>query len=60
MARKKKVEKFSVVKAVKSAAREQVGTVPPTRAVPDLKQKAMRRSEKHKKTLGDMLQQDGE
>lgn len=60
MARKKKVEKFSVVKTVKSAAREQVGTVPPTRAVPDLKEKAKRRSEKHKKPLGEMLHENRE
>jgi hypothetical protein len=55
MARKKKAEKFSVVKAVKSAAREQIGTVRPTKPVPDAKEKAKRRAEKHRKTLRQML-----
>ncbi len=55
MVKKKKVERFSVVKAVKSASREQIGTVRPTKAVPDAREKAKKRAEKHKKTLGEIL-----
>ena len=58
MAAKKKLKKFSVVKAVKSASREHVGVVPPTRAVPDEKERAKRREGKHKKSLTDMLGED--
>jgi hypothetical protein len=49
---KKKV--FSKVKAVKSNARDRVGTPPPERALPDPKQKLAARP-KHKKTLADLL-----
>lgn len=48
--RKKKL--FRATKAVKAAAREQIGSPPPTRLVPDKKRQA---SEKHKPTLGKML-----
>lgn len=58
MAAKKKVKRFSVVKAVKSAAREHVGAVPPTRAVPDQKERARRREGKYKKTMSDLLAED--
>lgn len=54
---KKKV--FSAVKAVKSNARERVGTPPPERVLPDPKQK---RAEKprHKETLADLIANRGE
>jgi hypothetical protein len=60
VAAKKKLKKFSVVKAVKEAAREQVGTPPATRAVPDLKTRTKRREEKHKKTIADLLESSSE
>lgn len=54
---KKKV--FSAVKAVKSNARERIGTPPPERVLPDPKKK---RSEKpkHKESLADLIQKTGE
>jgi hypothetical protein len=58
MAAKKELKKFSVVKAVKSASREHVGTVPPTRAVPDQKDRAKRKEGKHKPTLTKLLADD--
>jgi hypothetical protein len=42
MARKKKVKKFSAVKAVKELARERIGKVPLPRVVPDRKKKNAR------------------
>ncbi len=55
MAGKKKSKGFSVVKAVKSAAREQVGAPRATRAVPDAKTKAKQRANKHKRSLGELM-----
>lgn len=55
MARKKKPGVFRADKAVKSMAREAIGTPPPTRAVP-VKKKASR--EKHKPTLEQLLQEE--
>jgi hypothetical protein len=52
MARKKEV--FSKVKAVKNAARVNIGTPKSTRAIPDAKTKAEMRGEKHKKALGEL------
>jgi hypothetical protein len=52
MAPKKKV--FSKVKAVKDAARVNVGTPKSTRTIPDAKTKAEMRGEKHKKPLGEL------
>jgi hypothetical protein len=49
---KKKV--FSKVKAVKSNARDRVGTPPPERVLPDPKQKQAARP-KHKQTLAALL-----
>lgn len=49
---KKKV--FSVVKAVKSNARDRVGSPPPERVLPDPKQKLAAKP-KHKETLADLL-----
>jgi hypothetical protein len=54
MARKKKPAKFSATKAVKSAAREQIGTVPPTRAVPE---KIKKSSTKHKPSLNKIIEE---
>jgi hypothetical protein len=50
--KKKKPKAFRAVKAVKAAAREQVGSPPPTRMVPDRKKK---RQEKHRPTLRKLL-----
>lgn len=55
MARKKKTQVFSKTKAVKSAARQAVGTPPPTREIPDAKSRERRRATKHKPTIGDLL-----
>ncbi len=52
---KKKKKTFSAAKAVKAAAREKIGTVPPTRSVPDRKKKP---AEKHKPTLGSLLREN--
>ncbi|MGH9649981.1 MAG: hypothetical protein ACRD3I_05865 [Terriglobales bacterium] len=52
MKKRKKPKAFRAVKAVKAAAREQVGTPPATRRVPDRKKQ---RREKHKPTLGRLL-----
>lgn len=53
---KKKV--FSVVKAIKSNARDRVGSPPPERILPDPKQKLAARP-KHKETLSDLLDKQG-
>jgi hypothetical protein len=53
MAKKKKPAPFRADKAVKAAAREQIGMPPPTRAVPE-KNKETR--EKHKPTLEKLLE----
>jgi hypothetical protein len=50
---KKKV--FSVVKAIKSNARDRVGSPPPERVLPDPKQKQAAKP-KHKETLADLLE----
>jgi len=42
---------------VKEAAREQIGTVPPTKLVPDGKKKKKER-EKHKATIQKLMQQE--
>ena len=54
MARKKKPAKFSATKAVKAAAREQIGIVPPTRAVPEKKKKVTAR---HKPKLNEVIEE---
>lgn len=61
MARKKK-QKFSATKAVKSAAREHLGMPSPTRVVPDAKSKAARRTKKHqhKHSLDEFLAEEAE
>ncbi len=56
MAKKKKQKKFSVVQALKELARERIGAPGTEQVVPDLKRKR-KSSEKHKPTLGQMLQE---
>ncbi len=55
--RKKKLKPFRAVKAVKSAAREHLGTPPPTRREEDEKKQARA---KHKPSLGELLSEDRE
>lgn len=55
MSRKKKREVFRASKAVKAAAREQIGSPQPTQVAPDRKKKQAR--EKHKPTLEKLLEQ---
>lgn len=50
---------FSAVKAVKSNARDRVGTPPPERVLPDPKQKRAARP-KHKETLAELIGKPGE
>jgi hypothetical protein len=50
---------FSATKAVKANARERLGTPPPSRPLPDPKQKAASRP-KHKQTLANLLERTGE
>ncbi len=47
---------FSVTKAIKSNARDRIGTPPPGYALPDDKTKASRRAKKHRTTLSKLLQ----
>jgi hypothetical protein len=54
---KKKV--FSAVKAVKSNARDRVGSPPPERVLPDPKQKRAEKP-KHKESLADLIGDRGE
>jgi hypothetical protein len=54
---KKKV--FSKVTAVKSNARDRVGTPPPAQVLPDPKQKRATKP-KHKETLADLIDKTGE
>ena len=56
MAKKGKKQVFSAVKAVKSAARQQLGMPSPTKVVPDAKTKAARRVKKHKPDLQELLE----
>ena len=56
---KPKKQIFSKVKAVKSNARDRVGTPPPERILPDPKQKLAAKP-KHKPTFADMLNSTGD
>jgi DNA-binding sugar fermentation-stimulating protein len=56
MAKKGKKQVFSAIKAVKSAARQQLGMPLPTKVVPDAKTKAARRGKKHKPDLQKLLE----
>lgn len=51
---KSKKQAFSKVTAVKANARDRVGTPPPTRALPDPKEKRAAKP-KYKATLSDLL-----
>jgi hypothetical protein len=53
--RKKRKKRFSAVQTVKAMARERIGTPPGSRVVPDRKKE---KSEKHKPTLGKLLQEE--
>ena len=57
MPKKAKKKVFRVVKAVKELARERIGTPPTVRVAPDSK-KERKRKEKHKPTLGQLLQDE--
>ena len=52
---KRKKPAFSVVKAVKLNARDQIGSPPAERVIPDPKQRAAAKP-KHKETLADLLE----
>jgi hypothetical protein len=52
---KKKSKPFTAVEAVKTMAREQIGTPPASKVVPNRKKK----SEKHKPTLGKLMDESG-
>ena len=56
---KPKKRVFSKVKAVKSNARDRVGSPPPERILPDPKRKLAAKP-KHKKTLADLIDSKGE
>jgi len=56
--KKAKKRTFSVVKAIKSNARDRVGSPPPERVLPDPKQKLAAKP-KHKETLADLLEKQG-
>jgi len=56
VARKHKPKPFRASKAVKAAAREQIGSPQPTRVVPDRKKKEG--PQKHKQTLEKLLDQE--
>ena len=56
VAKKKKTKNFSAVQAVKELARERIGAPRTEQVVPDLKKKR-KSSEKHKPTLGQLLQE---
>ena len=55
MAPRKKPAKFSATKAVKAAAREKIGSVPPTRAVPEKTKK--KNAPKHKPSLNKIIEE---
>ena len=52
---KRKKKRFSAVQTVKAMARERIGAPPGSRVVPDRKKE---KSEKHKTTLGRLLQEE--
>jgi hypothetical protein len=54
--RKKRKKIFRAVTAIKALARERIGAPPPEQVAQDLKKKR-KSSEKHKPTLGQMLQE---
>ena len=56
MPARKKKKKFSATKAVKSIAREVIGSPPPVHRIPALKES--RKQDKHKPTLGKLLSEE--
>ena len=54
MPKRRKPKPFRAASAVKAAARQAIGTPPPTRAEPGNK-KRKTKAEKHKPTLGKLL-----
>ncbi len=56
MATRKKKKKFSATKAVKSMAREMIGSPPPVQRIPTLKES--RKESKHKQTLSKLLSEE--
>jgi len=57
MPKKAKKKTFLAVKAVKALARERIGTPPVERVIPDRKNE-QKRKEKHKPTLGQLIQDE--
>jgi hypothetical protein len=57
MAKSRKKKTFRAVSAVKALARERIGTPPPAHVAPDRK-KETKLKEKHKPTLGRLLQDE--
>lgn len=55
MAKKKKPAPFRATKAVKSIARDVIGSPPPTRVVPE---KTKQKKEKHKPTFSEILSEE--
>jgi hypothetical protein len=55
MTKKRKQKIFSAVETVKAMARERIGAPRPSRVVPSRRKE---KSEKHKPTLGKLLQQE--
>lgn len=53
--RKRRPEKFSIVKAVKANARDRVGQPRPERVIVDDQKRERGRKPKHRKTLPDLL-----
>ncbi len=53
--RKRRPERFSVAKAVKRNARERVETPPPERVIPDMRERAPSRAQRHRQTLAKEL-----
>ena len=51
----RKPKPFRTASAVKAAARDKIGSPPPTRAEPSTKTKKRTKSPKHKPTLGKLL-----
>ena len=56
MTKKKKRDRFDPVKEIKAMARERIGIPPIEKVVPNRKKKE-KRTEKHPKTLGELLEE---
>lgn len=55
MAKRRKKKRFRALEAIKAMAREQVGTPPASRVIPEGKK---RKTEKHPPTLGKLLSEE--